>query len=370
MVRIVGVKVKNSGEGIRSTFLGASLVLVFFLLVGTVSAQVASDTRSGTMGGRLLTPRIPSGLQGIPYLNSFEQYLKNARLTFYLGKLHSMARHFRYELESTGATVPLIRHVNYIHAQYGIWLGAALEAPLSDGIGLHAEGWKLLPSRRNAYGSYFHNSNPPAPGDLPDSMNFWREWSPNTNAWYADLFLTVSPGLDGYVNGIWAVCGGRYDSYRRVLSHSLSRGNANGVQIASNADEMEMTVQLLIPYIGVQVSRAAPRYDLAVRMIGTPIVIGGLKHEETFGGIAARDEGWFPFEVPRGYWAELFVEGGLRVTQQITLGGFLKMTTMTFVSNADITRHSMTGGPTQSENYDLIYRRLMYTYGAKAALHF
>ncbi len=365
-VWMASAKAEEFFRKFRSSSVAVSLLLVSLLLACNASAELAADSPAGRMNDTVLTSSGAGILRGLPYLDACDQYLRRGVFTFYAGKLHTMARHTRYELESTGATVPLIRHVNYIFAQSGVWLGAAWKMPLSDGIRLNAQGWKLLPTRREVYGTYFHNLNPPTPGDLPSALDFWREWSPNTDAWYADLFLTVSSGLDGYVNGVWAVFGGRYDSYDRILRHSLSRGR----NIASSKDEMEMSVQMLVPYIGIQVSRDARRYDLTVRMIGTPIVFGGLEHKETFGGIGVRDEGWFPFDVPRGYWAELFVEAGARVTQRVTFGGFLKMTTMTLMSNADITRDSVFGGPPQRENYDLIYRRLMYTFGAKAAVHF
>ncbi|MDQ7784607.1 MAG: hypothetical protein RDU20_17110 [Desulfomonilaceae bacterium] len=365
-MRLLDAKVVGRDGAFRLSLLGTILLFMSWLPTGTASAQVADPYRTGTTLDTLPTFGLADVFRGLPSVGSVDRYLRDGVITFYVGKIHSMARHTRYELESTGAVVPLIRHVNYICAQYGVWLGAALKMPLSEGLGLNAEGWKLVPVRREAYGTYFHNQDPPRPGDLPSAMDFWREWIPDTDAWFGDVFLTVSPGLDGYVNGLWAVCGGRYDHYGRVLHHSLSRG----LNLASAKDEMEMTVRMLIPYIGVQVGRDGTRYDMTVRMVGTPIVLGGLQHGETFGGIGARDEGWFQFHVPRGYWAELFVDAGVQLTERISLGGFLKMTTMTLMSNADVTRHSMGDGSTRNENYDLIYRRLMYTFGARAALRF
>ncbi len=363
---MAGVRAAGITAKVRSSVLVLGLVLISLLFAGAVSAQSARELRPGRMTDGFLNSSVADVFRGLPYVGSCGQYLQGTAWTIYVGKIHSMARHFRYELESTGTTVPLIRHVNYIGSQYGFWLGTAWKTSLSDGIGLNMEGWTLLPVRHAVYGTYMNNLDPPTLGDLPDAMDFWREWSPKTDAWFLDLFLTVNPGLGGYGRGLGLVCGGRYDSYYRSLRQSLARGR----NIASDGDEMQMAAHLLVPYIGVQVGRDARGYDLAVRMIGTPIVFGGLKHSETFGGLGVRDEGWFPFDVPRGYWAELFVEGGVRVTGEITLGGFLKMTTMALMSNADLTRRSVTGAPPQEENYDLIYRRIMYTYGAKVALHF
>ena len=344
----------------------APLFLIWLALVSTVLPEAATGSPLATFDGAPGGPTVPVFLREIPYIGSYAHYLHGSRLKFYAGKLHSMARHFRYELESTRGTVPLIRHVNYICSQYGVWLGATCKTPLSDAVELDVEGWKLIPIPGDVYGSYLNNSNPQAVGDLPDGMQLWRKWAPTTNAWYADLHVTASPGLENYVNGIGVVLGARFDKYRRVMHQEQSRGQ----NLALDGDEMEMNAHMFIPYVGVQVSRETSRLDMAIRMIGTPMVFGGIQHRETFGVIGARDEAWFSFDVPRGYWAELFVEGGVRVSGQVALGGFLKMTTMTLMSNADLTRTSLTGEPALSDNYDLVFRRLNYAYGATLALRF
>ncbi|MFH1115719.1 MAG: hypothetical protein V1792_17555 [Pseudomonadota bacterium] len=365
-VWLLGDRKAGLAAKVRSLVLIPGFLIMSLLLGGAAYAQSAGESGPGGITEGFLNSSVGDAFQSLPVVGPYGRYFKGSVWTLYVGKIHSMARHFRYELESTGATVPLIRHVNYIGSQYGVWLGTAWKASLSDYVGLNVQGWSLFPTKRPVYGTYMNNLSPPTPGDLPEAMDFWREWSPSTDGWFMDVFFTVNPGLTGYGSGIGLVFGGRYDSYYRSLKQSLARGRS----ISADGDEMQMTATLFVPYIGMQVGRDAPGYDLAVRMIGTPIVFGGLKHSETFGGLGVRDEGWFPFDVPRGYWAELFVEGGVRVTGGINLGGFLKMTTMTLMSNADLTRSSVTGAPSQEENYDLIYRRLTYTYGAKVALHF
>jgi hypothetical protein len=366
MVWKVGTNAQPITGRSRTLFLIVSLALFPVLISSSASAQLAAGPQADGMNHDLLTPGIARVLRGLPFIDSCDQYIHGSVFTFYVGKLHSMARHFRYELQSTDSTPGRVRHSNYVSSQYGVWLGVTGKIPLKDRFGLNVEGWKLVPIPGDIYGTYVHNNDPPRPGDLPDAMDTWRRWTPGTDGWYVDLHLTFSPGGESYINGIGVVLGGRYDSYYRVLHQAQVRGRVIGL----DGDDMEMASTMFIPYIGIQVSRDAPRYDLGVRMIGTPMVIGGIRHAETWGVTGVRDEGWFQFDVPRGYWAELFVDAGLRVTNQVTVGGFLKMTTLTLMSNGDIERKAIAGGASQSDNYDLIFRRIMYTYGAKFALHF
>jgi len=281
----------------------------------------------------------------------------------YIGWQTEELGHVSHDLHARGTLVHGLIHSHYRFRQPGFWVGLSEGFSLGNRLKAAIEGWLLLSSRSESPSQYADDR---WGGDVPDT-GVGRTWEvQSTQGWFLDTYFWAGQQTDS-VSSWWSPTAGvRYDFYYRRLGQL----SAMLLPSAGPTDQMDITVKTFVPYVGINCGTTGQKISTTLRLIGSPMVLGSLSHKETYGSGGFRDEASFPFDVPRGYWGELFlsVHTGER-NSKFGMGGFLKMTTMSLNSSSQLTTSRVAGG-SESAEYDLIYRRMVYTIGLRFSVGF
>jgi len=286
------------------------------------------------------------------------------RPVFYIGWQTEELGHVAQEFHDRGKRIHGLIHGRYLFRQPGFWIGLSDTVSLGDRFRVGLEGWLMLPGKSDAPSDYA-DARWGEPGDIPDT-GIGRLWEvKNSQGWFLDASVMAGSSLEGIYYGWSPIAGFRYDFYQRRLQQTSAELMPN----TGPNDEMDISVKTFVPYFGLQYQREGEKISTTLRLVGSPIIFGNLSHSEDYGIGGFRDEGFFVFDVPRGYWGELFMEISGSPHGRFGLGAFLKMTTMTLQSHSNLTS-SYADGRSENADYDLVYRRLIYTFGAKFSLRF
>ncbi len=147
----------------------------------------------------------------------------------------------------------------------GVQLGATVQVPLKDDVGVLLRGTWLFPNNSKAGEVYtLHAPSPPGGEDFP------VDWGTRIQ------YYTVDGAAVYPVCAPFNVLGGfRYDSLFADLKDP-SFGELNFL----SADKAQRTINEFIPYVGVAMNYGT---TARVSLIGTPILWGNIKFQETFG---------------------------------------------------------------------------------------
>ncbi len=280
---------------------------------------------------------------------------------FYAGYLVENGAHVFHELRNTGTALNNLQAVKHWYPEDGIFLGASQTARPYEEIALALEGWWLLSFEREARSKYVYPWSAPE----TESTGVTRRWDTKTTGWFIDGSIHFSWMPGAVKNGFSQINGLRYDYYAKSFEMNFNEF----VFDSGTDDEMNVEISMLIPYMGAQYCMRGSNYEFVTRGIASPVVYGSIHYGETFGGGGYRDEGTWTFDRWKGFWAELFGSYDRRVSDRVSLGGFLKMTTMSLYASDDLETETVGGGTTGAE-YDLIYRRLIYLVGGHAKVSF
>lgn len=172
----------------------------------------------------------------------------------------------------------------------GVQIGATLQAPLKDDVGVILRGTWLFPS------------NGKAQVDLDPVVGgaHSQEWSTGIQYYTVDG-TAVYP--------VWAplnlLAGFRFDSLVNNLRDPRSTSPFFAATLPS--DEGKVDLFSYIPYVGVGLSNGG---SLRVSFIGTPIFWGDMKFRRTIGGITTFEHN---LSLKNAYFAEASAEYGLSV---------------------------------------------------------
>ena len=226
----------------------------------------------------------------------------------------------------------------------GIWLGVSQAIPVNDSFGIIASGWYMLPGEASDSQEPYNYTT--AITRLWSSMKV--EW------WYADALAAL-----GSLNGFALLGGFRYDYFSTNLS---SPKNAVGVA-SLPSDEADVTSKGYIPLIGAQMAYAGSNYNMLLRVIGCPSLIGRVNYSETFAGATN-------LEASGNYkgsnFIEVFGEYGHRINDRSAMGLFARFSSTRGASNLTAEGNPAAG----DEPFDVTIGRNSWTAGGHVTLQF
>lgn len=265
-----------------------------------------------------------------------------------------------HELEANGQALNGLISVRHKYPQRGIWLGLSETVKLPVDVDVVFEGWYLRPSRSEAVSRYQFTGV----GGVGTSKDWGKV---QADSWFVDAFMLFSWAEGWRAHGWSQINGVRIDVYGRTLEDPDRVDGFVPLPI-TDSDRMEMSSSMVIPYIGMQVQRENSAYAATFRIIVSPFVIGGVHHEETWGGAnGRREEGSITFN--RGTFTELFIEAKRKPSDSVSIGGFMKFSAISAFGSGDL-EGSLGGGATQTAGYDLIFRKIAYILGGTASIDF
>lgn len=349
------------GEFVRKFRLSALVVLVLALLLLS-----NADAQSPGSMSRMGIPWIPGvsdlgqRISEMGILDLSRQSTPFGTPALYSGILVENGSHVFHEVERKQEAVHGIRAIKHKYPQDGVFLGLSDRLAFDNDFDILLEGWVLIPIESRASSSYAATD---FIGQIEGSL-LTREWAPKTKAWFLDSSLLFSWDRVAFIDGVAQILGVRYDFYQRSFDQVSSDLPSSG-----GDDKLHVTVKTVVPYIGMEYKMWGEKYNAILRFLLSPAVIGNLSYTENFGGGGYTDEGSFNFDVIGGYWGELFVNASMYTSQEVSFGGFLKMTSMSFYGDSSL-RTSYTNGRFETARYDITYRRIIYTVGANLTIVF
>lgn len=361
MNRSGSVQAVRVGEFVREFCLSTLFVLVLpLLLLSNAHAQ-----SPGSMP-RLAVPRIPGvsdlgqRISEMGILDLSRQSTPFGTPAFYGGILVENGSHVFHEVERKEEAVHGIRAIKHKYPQEGVFLGLSDRLAFGNDFDIRLEGWVLIPIESRASSSYAATD---FVGQIEGSL-VTRQWAPRTRAWYLDSALLYGGDRVAFIDGVAQILGVRYDLYQRSFDQVSS-----DLPSSSGDDKLDVTVKTVVPYIGMEYQMGGEKYHAILRFLLSPAVIGNLSYTEDFGSGGYTDEGSFDFDVIGGYWGELFVNASVHTSRDVSFGGFLKMTSMSFYGDSSL-KTSYTNGRFETARYDITYRRIIYTVGANLTIVF
>ena len=242
----------------------------------------------------------------------------------------------------------LFRSVKLEIPNRGVWLGAGLDGTIGDELGMLAQGWYFLSS--NTDGAILLDPGA-TPRQVPASVSSSLDW------WYVDVMGTHR------VSGPFSVGLGL-----RLDHHIFYTGDPEILNLIFPLPSLmrfDLDMLSTIPYLGFQ---WGPSHGLTLRVLYSPL--GWLSTESTLSqnnGVI-RPQNWLGGKegLARREFFELFGEYSAEVAPSAQLALFGRGTWLNGSSNATLAETLVNG----SADYDVSYRRVGWTIGAKAAVLF
>jgi hypothetical protein len=237
----------------------------------------------------------------------------------------------------------------------GIWLGASQALHVGHGTQAFIEGWYLIPtvSRTDTLTDITG-----APGERSFSASY--QW------WFLDGRLQQAITETSSV-----LAGFRYD----LFQDHLTNPTAPIPGFSDRADQGDLSVGSLIPYVGVQAAYEGASQRLVVRAVGFPWIGGDCRYGLTFGDSSGPP---FPYRdklngsAKKGMFGELFAEYSLRFCGGFGSGNFGVFARLTHIRGRFDSKFESipVGLPAENAQFDVGFLRNAVTLGVNATISF
>lgn len=234
----------------------------------------------------------------------------------------------------------------------GLWIGAGLDARIGEDLKLFLQGWYFFPS--NTEGSILLDpGGGGGPRYIPAALESHLDW------WYVDGFGTYR--LGGPLSGVLGV---RFDHHLYFTEDPEILDLL--IPLPPNEMRLDLNVLSTMPYFGLQ---WGPSNGLTLRMIYSPC--GWMHTESSLSQVnnpIVRPPNWLGGDkvLSRKDFFELFGEYSGEVVSSVDLAVFGRGTWLSGTTDAPI-RETIVNGTAE---YDVSYRRVGWTIGARATLLF
>lgn len=284
-----------------------------------------------------------SGLSAALMGGSYQCGPKLTGPVFYVGYTYDPGNSTAFSADTRDGGLGSLYNLTQQYGMRGVWLGLSQTVAITDSFGVIASGWYLVP------------------GGIPDSQEPYnysnvqsRLWSSlKAEWWYADAL-----GALGSLNGFALLGGFRYDRFSTKFSSPIH------ASVGLPSDRADVTSTGYIPLVGAQVAHVGANYNLLLRVIGCPSLIGTVKYSESVSGTSN-------FDASGNYkgsnFIEIFAEYGYRVNERSSMGLFARFNSTRGVSNLTLNEHPGVG---VHAPFDVSVSRNSWTAGGQVALQF
>jgi hypothetical protein len=314
------------------------------VLLGVVALALlpALGCAQGLFGGLPGMPSIPffAGSAGGPTGCGGEKVCPCNNLEGYVGYMEDRnGTSLNFDTSQIG--IAGVTGVSHRFTNRGVWFGLGDTACLSNRVSFIGSAWYLVPSKSDSHEVY-------------NSGIAERTWDTDPRWWYIDgLFALKGP------SGLTLLAGLRYD-YNTIRFKNPF--DVSGV-LDLPSDTADATSEAWIPLLGTQYAICNSAGNLVVRAVGFPTMLGNVKYNQTFGGLARTEANRGNYN--NGWFLEVFAEYS-RNFGPGSLGIFGRWNGFQGNSNVDVQIPPFPG----NETYHLSLHRASWTIGGSVSLNF
>jgi len=300
----------------------------------------------------LIAVQMPAGALAQGWAGNLSGFAPQAAIggpSFFAGYMEDR-RGISFSLGADETGINGISGMKHTFPLRGLFLAVSQPISVNDLIGVSLGGSWLVPSRSRSEETY--EFTVAVPGE--------RSWQAIPQWWTIEANCNYRMGP-----GSWAVAGVRYENF----STNFKNPNDDAFIASLPTDRADVTMNNILPYVGVVVGVGSPAAAMTFSLVGFPAVPGSVRYKQTEGNVVGgpgRYEGSGFFN--SGYFLEAYTDFSARIIGA-KVGGFAKWSIIEGRAKMNFDSNDAVFGPL-TDSFGFSVSRQVWVLGGKVKIDF